>query len=158
MADIKWLPDGQKAFNKVLAAVPEAIRDTMKSKLLEMLAGKAGGQPVSEDIVKNWVKDDLPEPQRSVLMQALGMKADSGKQEEAPAQAAAGWDGNSEVMFERIIWDQRIGRVAVKWRHVSFFEVDAVRFFQAMTFCIFLFSLFRHVRQLFHDWLFGPSL
>ena len=104
MADIKWLPDGQKAFSKVMAAIPEAMRDAIKPKLLEMLAGKAAGQPVSEDLVKSWVKDDLPEPQRSALMAALGMQDAQGKKEEAaPAAAAAGWEGNSETMFERML-------------------------------------------------------
>jgi NADH:ubiquinone oxidoreductase subunit E len=104
MADIKWLPDGQKAFNKVMAAIPEAMRDAIKPKLLGMLAGKAAGQPVSEDLVKSWVKDDLPEPQRSALMAALGMQEAQGKKEEAaPAAAAAGWEGNSETMFERML-------------------------------------------------------
>jgi NADH:ubiquinone oxidoreductase subunit E len=69
-----------------------------------MLAGKAAGQPVSEDLVKSWVKDDLPEPQRSALMAALGMKDAEGKKEEAaPVAAAAGWEGNSETMFERML-------------------------------------------------------
>ncbi len=104
MADIKWLPDGQKTFDKVMAAIPEAMRDTIKPKLLQMLAGKAAGQPVSADLVKTWVKEDLPEPQRSALMKALGMEPEGGaKQEAAPAQAAAGWEGNSEAMFERML-------------------------------------------------------
>lgn len=105
MSDIKWLPDGQKAFDKVMAAVPEGMRDAIKPKLLEMLGGKAAGQPVGEALVKQWVEDDLPEPQRSALMAALGMKPSSGdaQQEAAPAAAAAGWDGNSERMFERML-------------------------------------------------------
>ncbi|MCP4716441.1 MAG: hypothetical protein GY868_15075 [Deltaproteobacteria bacterium] len=103
MSDIKWLPDGQKTFDKVIAAVPEAMRDTFKPKLLQMLAGKAAGQPVSADLVKNWVKDDLPEPQRSALMAALGMKDDSKKEDAAPAAAAGGWSGDAETMFERML-------------------------------------------------------
>ena len=38
MSDIKWLPDGQKTFDKVLAAVPAEMRDAIKPKLLQMLA------------------------------------------------------------------------------------------------------------------------
>ena len=102
MSDIKWLPDGQKTFDKLMAAVPEAMRDAIKPKLLQMLAGKAAGQPVSGDLVKEWVKDDLPEPQRSALMAALGMKPD-GDKPAAPVAAAAGWQGNAEVMFERML-------------------------------------------------------
>ncbi len=103
MSDIKWLPDGQKTFDKVMAAVPEAMRDAIKPKLLQMLAGKAAGQPVSGDLVKTWVKEDLPEPQRSALMAALGMKSDGDQKPAAPAAAAAGWQGNAEVMFERML-------------------------------------------------------
>jgi len=104
MADIKWLPDGQKAFEKVLGAIPDGMRDAIKPKLLEMLGGKAGGEPVSEALVKKWVEEDLPEPQRSALMAALGMKTEAAPEQEAPAaQAAGGWDGNSEAMFERML-------------------------------------------------------
>lgn len=102
MSDIKWLPDGQKTFDKLMAAVPEAMRDTMRPKLLQMLGGKAAGQPVSKKIVEEWVTEDLPEPQRSALMAALGIK-DASKKDEAPAAATAGWEGDSEQMFERML-------------------------------------------------------
>lgn len=103
MADIKWLPDGQKMFDKLIAAVPEAMRDAIKPKLLEMLAGKAAGKPVSGELVKNFVSKDLPEPQRSALMAALGIKKPGAAKEEPAAPAAAGWEGSSEVMFERML-------------------------------------------------------
>ncbi len=103
MSDIKWLPDGQKTFDKVIAAVPAEMRDAIKPKLLQMLAGKAAGQPVSGDLVKEWVKDDLPEPQRSALMAALGMEPDGDQKAAAPVGAAAGWQGEAEVMFERML-------------------------------------------------------
>ena len=74
MSDIKWLPDGQKMFDKLMSAVPEAMRDAIRPKLEQMLAGKVAGQPVSADLVKKFVSEDLPEPQRSALMAALGMK------------------------------------------------------------------------------------
>ncbi len=81
MADIKWLPDGQKAFDKVMAAVPEGMREGMRPKILEMLAGKAAGKKISKKIVEKFVSEDLPEPQRSVLMAALGIdKQDSSAQ------------------------------------------------------------------------------
>ncbi len=99
MSDIKWLPDGQKTFEKLIAAVPEAMQDTMRPKLLQMLGGKAAGQPVSKKIVEDWVKEDLPEPQRSALMAALGIKDPKAKKEE-PVAAKAGWNGDSENMFE----------------------------------------------------------
>ena len=53
MADIKWLPDGQKTFDKVIAAVPEGMRAAMQPKLTEMLAAKVGGKKVSRKMVED---------------------------------------------------------------------------------------------------------
>jgi len=89
MADIKWLPDGQETFDKVIAAVPEGMRAAMKPKLIEMLAAKAGGKKISRKIVEAWVKEDLPEPQRSVLMAALGLDRPAAKADAAAVKKAA---------------------------------------------------------------------
>ena len=78
MSDIKWLPDGQKTFEKLMAAVPDAMRDTMRPKLLQMLGGKVAGEPVSKKMVEDWVKEDLPEPQK----RAHGGTWDQGCQQE----------------------------------------------------------------------------
>ncbi|MCX8044111.1 MAG: NAD(P)H-dependent oxidoreductase subunit E [Desulfobacterota bacterium] len=102
MSDIKWLPDGQKMFEKLMAAVPEPMREPIRPKLLQMLAGKAAGQPVSGELVKKFVDEDLPEPQRSALMAALGMKP-AGAAATPPPAAAAGWEGKAEMMFERML-------------------------------------------------------
>ena len=48
MSDIKWLPDGQKMFDKLMSAVPDAMRDAIRPKLEQMTRGKVAGQPVSE--------------------------------------------------------------------------------------------------------------
>ncbi len=103
MSDIKWLPDGKKMFDKLIAAVPEAMREAIKPKLLQMLAGKVAGEPVSAELVKSFVTEDLPEPQRSALMAALGIKQEGEKKDDAPSATVAGWDGNSEAMFERML-------------------------------------------------------
>ncbi len=105
MSDIKWLPDGQKMFDKLMSAVPEAMRDAIRPKLEQMLAGKAAGQPVSADLVKKFVSEDLPEPQRSALMAAIGMKPAGGDKAAAPAAPAgpANWAGKAEAMFERML-------------------------------------------------------
>ena len=79
MSDIKWLPDGQETFDKVIAAVPEGMRAVMQPKLTEMLAAKAGGKKISRKMVEDWVKEDLPEPQRSVLMSVLGLDKPAAK-------------------------------------------------------------------------------
>lgn len=103
MSDIKWLPDGKKMFDKLIAAVPEAMREAIKPKLLQMLAGKVAGEPVSADLVKSFVTEDLPEPQRSALMAALGIKPEGEKKDDAPAATVAAWEGNSQSMFERML-------------------------------------------------------
>jgi len=102
MSDIKWLPDGQKLFDKLMSAVPEPMREPIRPKLLQMLAGKAAGQPVSADIVKKFVSEDLPEPQRSALMAAIGLKPAGGAKAAAPA-GPANWQGKAEDMFERML-------------------------------------------------------
>lgn len=107
MADIKWSPDGKQMFEKLMGAVPEAMRDAVKPMLLEKLAGRAAGKAVSQDIVATMVQEDLPEPQKSALMEVLGLKKKTAKKEQAPAAPAASakteWQGKSEAMFERML-------------------------------------------------------
>jgi NADH:ubiquinone oxidoreductase subunit E len=102
MSDIKWLPDGKKMFDKLMSAVPDAMRDAIRPKLEQMLAGKVAGQPVSADLVKKFVSEDLPGPQRSALMAALGMKPAGGAAPAAPA-APANWQDKAQEMFERML-------------------------------------------------------
>ncbi len=101
MADIQWTPEGEQIFDKLIQAVPEPMRDGIKPKLLEMLAAKAAGNPVTEDIVKKMVEEDMPEPQRSALMAALGISSgDNGAEEAADDTPSVSWTGKSEIMFE----------------------------------------------------------
>lgn len=111
MSDVKWAPDGKKMFEKLLSAVPEAMRDMVRPQLLGFLAAKASGKPVTAQVVTRMVQEDLPEPQKSAIMQALGMKKPADKktvQEKATPPAAAGggqevWEGSSRSMFEQMI-------------------------------------------------------
>ena len=100
MADLKWTPKGKKTFKKLTDAIPEAMREAIKPKLLEMLTARAADNPVTTEVVTEMVTQDLPEPQRSALMAALGIE---GKKEENPDKPEAlkiEWSGKSEVMFE----------------------------------------------------------
>ena len=107
MADLKWSSDGQEMFGKIMAIVPEAMREAVKPMLYGFLEKRASGKPVTADIVAAMVQNDLPEPQRTGIMQALGMKK---PEEKAPAAAEASapppppftphWQGKSEMMFE----------------------------------------------------------
>lgn len=111
MADLKWSSDGQEMFGKIMAIVPEAMRDAVKPMLYGFLEKRAGGKPVTADTVSAMVQNDLPEPQRSGIMQALGMKKPEEQAPAAAAEAAAPppppftpkWQGKSEVMFELML-------------------------------------------------------
>lgn len=114
MPDLQWTSDGTKMFEKLMSAVPDAMRDMIKPKLLELLAAKVAGKPITGELVAKMVQDDLPEPQKSVIMQALGIKKPAGKKvkkkedtpatKEVPIAATKGeWEGISQSMFERMI-------------------------------------------------------
>jgi NADH-quinone oxidoreductase subunit E len=114
MSDLQWAPDGNTMFKKLMDAVPEAMRDMVKPQLLKFLAAKAAGKPITAKVVTRMVQEDLPEPQRSVIMQALGIKKPSEKKvekKETPPAPDEGmqltvkddWEGNSQSMFELMI-------------------------------------------------------
>jgi NADH-quinone oxidoreductase subunit E len=93
-----------------MAIVPEAMREAVKPMLYGFLEKRAGGKPVTADTVSAMVQNDLPEPQRSGIMQALGMKKPEEQAPAAAAEAAAPppsftpqWQGKSEVMFELML-------------------------------------------------------
>jgi NADH-quinone oxidoreductase subunit E len=109
MADLKWSSDGQEMFDKIMAIVPEAMRDAVKPMLFGFIEKRAAGKPVTADIVAAMVQNDLPEPQRTGIMQALGMKKPA--EQAAPDTAAPPppppftpqWQGKSETMFEQML-------------------------------------------------------
>ena len=100
MAEVNWTPEGEKLFEKLLVAVPEAMRETIKPKLIQMLAKRAGSGEIDEDTIKAMVQEDLPEPQKSALMQAIGMQPPEQPQQEGPTLE---WTGKSEIMFELML-------------------------------------------------------
>jgi len=114
MSDLQWAPDGKKMFEKLMSAVPEAMRDVVKPQLIKFLAAKASGKPVTGEVVTRMVQEDLPEPQKSVIMQALGIKKPAEKKVEKKETAPAPeegvqltpkdeWEGNSQSMFEQML-------------------------------------------------------
>jgi len=109
MSDLTWTPDGEELFKKIMEAVPEAMRDMAKPMLLGMLEKRAAGKAVDAEIVKQMVEKDLPEPQKSGIMEALGMKKGAQAPKQPPAQpqqppaqgsSALTWSGKSKPMFE----------------------------------------------------------
>lgn len=114
MSDLRWAPDGTKMFEKLMQAVPEAMRDMVKPQLLQFLTAKAAGKPVTGDVVTRMVQEDLPEPQRGMIMQALGIAKPAAKKKEKKESPPPGggavqskggetWEGNSQPMFECMI-------------------------------------------------------
>ena len=112
MSDLKWAPDGTKMFEKLMNAVPEAMRDMVKPQLLQFLTAKAAGKPVTSEVVTRMVKEDLPEPQKSMIMQALGIQKPAEKKQEKrdlpPAEGGTvqlkleeNWEGNSQSKIGR---------------------------------------------------------
>ena len=94
MADIQWTPDGRETFDSLLAVVPEGMRAGIEPKLREMLAAKAAGKSVDAGFVRQWVDEDLPEPQRSALLAAIDSKKSAPKA--APAKKAA-WKVTTKI-------------------------------------------------------------
>jgi len=123
MAEITWSPDGQETFEKLITAVPEPMRDAIKPKLLEMLQAKAGGKPVTSEIITKMVQDDLPEPQKSMLLQAIGTPPPPESTETQPQgdTPSIDWTGKSQSMF-----DIMIGEVPEAMRDVFRGKLTAV--------------------------------
>lgn len=104
MTDISFVGDGQATFEKVIIAIPEPMRESMEPRLRQMLQAKAGDSHVDGELVKTWVEEDLPEPQKGLLMAALGMETEEAPESE-PEMESAGieWEGAAEAMFERML-------------------------------------------------------
>ena len=112
MADLKWSSNGQEMFDKIMAIVPEAMSDAVKPMLFGFIEKRAAGKPVTADIVSAMVQNDLPEPQRTGIMQALGMKKPADRQQQrlpaapptlSPRPFTPQWQGKSETMFEMML-------------------------------------------------------
>jgi NADH-quinone oxidoreductase subunit E len=103
MALSNWDKKAQATFAKILEVVPEPMRDAMKPQLIAMIEGKAKGAPVTDAVIEKLVREDLPEPQKSVIMGALGMTSGAPPPQESAAAAQLSWEGESEKMVEKIM-------------------------------------------------------
>ena len=108
MADLKWSSDGKEMFGKIMAIVPEAMRDAVKPMLFGFLEKRAAGKTITAEIVAAMVQNDLPEPQRTGIMQALGMKKPEEQSAPAPETPppppfTPQWQGKSEMMFSQML-------------------------------------------------------
>lgn len=60
-------------FNRLLQAVPDAMKDMVKPMLINMAEQKTGGGPITVEAIKEMV-EALPEPQKSVFKQVLSVR------------------------------------------------------------------------------------
>ena len=106
MALSNWDKKAQATFDKIMEVVPEPMRDAMKPQLIAMIEGKAADAPVTDEVIERLVREDLPEPQRSVIMSTLGLSEaappKAALEAKAPEPAQLTWEGESEKMVEEI--------------------------------------------------------
>ena len=76
MSDIQWSPEGEKLFGQLIEALPEQMRNLAKPQLIDFLKVKSGGEPVTSEMITGMV-EDLPEPQKGMLAQALANISDT---------------------------------------------------------------------------------
>ena len=104
MALSNWDKKAQATFAKILEVVPDPMRETMKPQLIAMIEGKAQGSPVTDAVIERLVREDMPEPQKSVIMGVLGLLSEAPPPAQAPAGSAQlTWQGESEKMVEKIL-------------------------------------------------------
>ena len=76
MSDIQWSPEGEDIFGKLIDALPEQMRNLAKPQLIDFLKAKSAGEPITSEMINGMV-DELPEPQKGMLAQALAGISDS---------------------------------------------------------------------------------
>ena len=103
MALSNWDKKAQATFAKIMEVVPEPMRDAMKPQLIAMVENKAAGSPVTTDVIERLVREDLPEPQRSVIMGALGLSDGTPQPQAAEETVKLTWEGASEGMVDKIM-------------------------------------------------------
>ena len=103
MALSNWDKKAQAAFAKIMEVVPEPMQEAMKPQLISMVEGKAAGSPVTVDVIERMVREDLPEPQKSVIMGVLGLSDGAPKPQADEESPQLTWEGESEAMVEKIL-------------------------------------------------------
>lgn len=129
MALSNWDKKAQATFDKIMEAVPEPMREAVKTQLITMIENKAAGSPVTEEAIEKMVREDLPEPQKSMIMGALGLSEAAPKSAAKAKAAVPGqltWEGNSEKLVGRILEIiPEMLREAVKPKLLDFIKTKA---------------------------------
>jgi NADH-quinone oxidoreductase subunit E len=103
MALSNWDKKAQATFAKIMEVVPEPMQEAMKPQLISMVENKAAGSPVTTDVIERLVREDLPEPQKSVIMGALGLSGDAPQPQADEETPQLTWEGDSEGMVDKIM-------------------------------------------------------
>jgi len=103
MALSNWDKKAKATFAKIIEVVPEPMREAMGPQLTGMIEGKAAGEQVTHELIESFVREDLPEPQKSAIMEALGLTKAAPPPPEPAESAQLTWEGESELMVEKIL-------------------------------------------------------
>ncbi len=125
MALSNWDKKAQAAFDKIIEAVPEPMRDAVKPQLISMIEKKAAGSAVTVEVIEKMVKEDLPEPQKSMIMGALGL-SEAAPEAKAAEPSQLTWEGDSEKLADKIMEViPEMLRGAVKPKFLDFVKTKA---------------------------------
>ena len=97
-----WDKRAQEAFGKIEEVIPESMREAVKPQLIAMIEKKAAGSKVTLEIIEKLVREDLPEPQKTMIMGALGL-SDGAPKAKAAEPVQLNWQGESENVVDKIM-------------------------------------------------------
>lgn len=97
-----WDKNAQEAFGKIEGVIPESMREAVKPQLITMIEKKAAGSKVTVEVIEKLVREDLPEPQKSMIMGALGL-SEAAPQATAAEPVQLDWQGESENLVDKIM-------------------------------------------------------
>lgn len=125
MALSSWDEKAQAAFEKIVDAIPESMREAVQPQLITMIEKKAAGSRVTVEVIEKMVREDLPEPQKSMMMGALGLSEATPEAKTAePVQL--NWEGDSEKLVDKIMEViPEMLRGAVKPKFLDFIKTKA---------------------------------
>ncbi len=125
MALSNWDEKAQATFEKIIEVIPESMREAIKPQLITMIEKKAAGSKVTVEVMERMVREDLPEPQKSMIMGALGL-SEATPEAKADETVQLSWEGESEKLVDKIMEViPEMLRGAVKPKFLDFIKTKA---------------------------------
>jgi len=125
MALSNWDKNAQAAFGKIEEVIPESMREAVTPQLITMIEKKASGSKVTVEVIEKLVREDLPEPQKSMIMGALGL-SEGAPEAKAAEPVQLNWEGESEKLVDKIMEViPEMLRGAVKPKFLEFIKTKA---------------------------------